>query len=158
MADLEWYQSRGKEKVEVKATDSLAIPRNHSVQEASASATQPITPMEVDLPVLVASSPKSTNLARASVASSEAHSVFSGDSLQEAMRVTEELLSDMPEVDHESITGGSEQASAFIPMQSPREGFTKPTASLEVMKHGVVSDTSIPCGVSTDVSHPHCRS
>jgi hypothetical protein len=118
--------------------------------------------MEVDQPVLVApSSPKSPNMAPASmqnaVASSEAHSVPHGDSLQEAMRVTKELLSDMPEVDHEPVIDNPQQASASIRMQSSREGFITPTTSLEAMQ-GVVSDMNIACGVSTEASHSHCRS
>jgi hypothetical protein len=161
-ADLEWYQSKGKETVEVNVTDSSAFPNDHPVQEASASTTQPITSMDVDQSVIIASSSrKSPNLAPVSVqnavTSSEAHSVPRGDSLQEAIRVTKELLSDMPEVDHESVAGDPQQASTSIPMQSSREGPNLPITSLEAMQ-GVVSDMNIPCGVSTDVSHPRYRS
>ena len=146
MLDLEWYKSREKEEVEVDAPESSTVPSDHAAKGKSTAANQAMVPITVDpqdsagTPLLSRGSPKpAPTLSDSGVASSKA-SLMHRDSLQEAMKVTEELLSDLPpvadqgslqEVVNEMVVDVSEQVSASIPVQPPVQ---------ESNKHNVLSE------------------
>jgi hypothetical protein len=139
MLDLEWYKSREKEEVEVDAPESLTIPSDHAAKGKTTAANQAMVPITVDpqdsaeTPLLSRGSPKpAPTLTDSGVKASLTHR----DSLQEAMKVTEELLSDLPpvgdqgslqEVEHDMVVDVSEQVPASILVQSPVQELNKDT-------------------------------
>ena len=158
MLDLEWYKSREKEEVEVDAPDSSTNPSNHAAKGNTTVANQAMVPITVDhqdsveTPLLSHGSPKpAPTLTQSKVVSSKA-SLVPRDSLQEAMKVTEELLSDLPsagdqgslqEVEHEMVVDVSEQVSAS-PVQSTVQELNKHIALSEVGNTGVSVISFLP--------------